>query len=310
MSWARKNVIDLDDFSKEEIMAVLELGKAFKDSMNSHPAKSWDTLRGYALANMFFENSTRTRMSFQLAGLRLGMHVINFSADSSSLRKNESFEDTIKTLDAMKVDAMAVRHSENGAPYKVAENTSAAVLNAGDGTHAHPTQALLDLLTMWEKGLDFEKAHVAIVGDIVHSRVARSDMHGLRTMGARVTLVGPPQFLPPEFGDKWAGVCYDFDEIIPHVDVLYMLRIQKERQEKTYISSAAEYMSMYGLTEGRLARAKRGVLVMHPGPINRGVEIEGSVADGPNSVILDQVTSGVAVRMALLQLCLTGKMAP
>ncbi|HHY46609.1 MAG TPA: aspartate carbamoyltransferase catalytic subunit [Firmicutes bacterium] len=307
MGWTRKHVLDLEDFTKEEIETVLDVTKRFKESMKSHPAKSFDFLNGYTLVNMFFEASTRTRISFELAGLRLGMHVVNFIAEASSLSKGESIVDTVKTLDAMNVDAMVVRHSETGTPKIVAENTSACVLNAGDGTHAHPTQGLLDLFTMWEKGLDFQKIHVAIIGDILHSRVARSDIHGLLKMGAKVTVAGPPTLVPAEFKDLGVDVSYDLDEIIPQVDVLYMLRIQKERQKKAYFPSLSEYTKLYGLTEDRLKKAKPDVVVMHPGPMNRGVEIEGTVADGKNSVILDQVTNGVAVRMALLHLCLKGE---
>lgn len=306
MEWNRKYVFDLEDFSKDEIETVLEVAKGYRESMKSRPAKTFDYLKGYTLMNMFFESSTRTRVSFELAGKRLGMHVVNFASSASSLNKSESVDDTIQTLDAMNLDAIVVRHSTIGTPQVVAANTTAAVINAGDGTHAHPTQALLDLLTMAEKGVDFSKAHVAITGDILHSRVARSDVYGLLKLGAKVTLVGPPTLLPREFEKLGADVCYDFDKVIPEVDVLYMLRIQKERMERAFFPTVGEYTKLYGLNEKRMAKAKPNVLVMHPGPVNRGIELQGAVMDGDRSFILEQVSCGLAVRMALLQLCVGG----
>ena len=308
MAWKRKHVLGLEDFTREEIETVLGLAKRFKESMRSRPAKSFDYLKGYTLVNMFFEPSTRTRISFELAGLRLGMYVVNFIAEASSLAKGESIIDTVKTLDAMNVDAMVVRHSASGAPKIVAENISGCVLNAGDGTHEHPSQGLLDLFTMWENGLDFQKIHVAIIGDVLHSRVARSDIYGLLKMGAKVSIAGPPTLIPLEFKEMGVGIYYSVDELLPEVDVIYLLRIQKERQKKAFFPSLGEYTKLYGITEERLKKAKSNVLVMHPGPMNRDVEIAGSVADGKNSVILDQVTNGVAVRMALLHLLLRGEL--
>jgi aspartate carbamoyltransferase catalytic subunit len=306
MEWNRKHVFDLEDFSKDEIETVLEVAKGYRESMKSTPAKTFDYLKGYTLMNMFFESSTRTRVSFELAGKRLGMHVVNFASSASSLNKSESVDDTIQTLDAMNLDAVVVRHSTIGTPQVVAANTRAAVINAGDGTHAHPTQALLDLLTMAEMGIDFPRAHVAITGDILHSRVARSDVYGLTKLGAKVTLVGPPTLLPEEFERLGVDICYDFDKIIPEVDVLYMLRIQKERMERAFFPTIGEYAKLYGLNEKRMAKAKPSVLVMHPGPVNRGVELQGAVMDGDRSFILEQVSCGLAVRMALLQLCVGG----
>lgn len=308
MKWSSKHVFDIKDYTREEIEAVLDVARGYRESMRGRPARTFDHLRGYALLNMFFEPSTRTRISFELAGKRLGMHVVDFGAGASSLNKSESIEDTIQTLNAMNVDAVVVRHSVIGTPQIVAANTSASVINAGDGTHAHPTQAFLDLLTMLEKGIDFAQAHVAIVGDIMHSRVARSNIYGLTRLGAKVTLVGPPTLLPPEFSELGVNVEYDFDRVVPEVDVLYMLRVQRERMDRTFFPSVGEYSSLYGLNDTRLSKAKSNVLVMHPGPVNRGVELQGSVMDGDRSFILEQVSCGVAVRMALLQLCVGGRM--
>lgn len=305
--WTRKHVIGLADWSREEIQAVLELARYYKESLRRTPATVSDTLRGCTVLNLFFEPSTRTRMSFELAGLRLGARVVNFDREFSSLLKGESLRDTIRTLNAYQVDAMIIRHSLTGAPLMATGHTTASVINAGDGMHEHPTQGLLDLFTIMEQKGRIEGLHVVIVGDVLHSRVVRSDLHGLITMGARVSLVGPPPLVPPYFRDLGAEIHHYLDPVLPEADILCVLRIQRERQQKAYIPSLAEYTELYRITEERLSRARPGVLVMHPGPMNRDVEISAAVADSHRSLVLDQVTNGIAVRMALLHLLLRGE---
>jgi aspartate carbamoyltransferase catalytic subunit len=263
-------------------------------------------LGGRTVVILFFDNSTRTRISFELAAKRLSADVINFSTSGSSASKGESLKDTALTLQAMGADAIVIRHASSGAPYALSKWVSASVLNAGDGTHEHPTQALLDLYTIREHFPSFEGLRVAIVGDIRHSRVARSGAHALIRMGAQVTLVGPPTLIPPEASSWGAEVSHELDPVLPKLDVCYMLRVQRERQRQQFFPSIREYSQRYGLSRQRSEALPGHALVMHPGPMNRGVEIASDVADLPRSLITDQVTNGIAVRMALLYLILGG----
>jgi len=301
----RKNVLDLDDFSVAEIEAVLETAAAMKDVL-SRPIKKVPTLRGKTLVTMFYEASTRTRVAFEVAAKALGADTVAVAAASSSVTKGESLIDTIRTLQALGADFVVMRHHQAGAPYVVAEEVKASVINAGDGWHAHPTQALLDLFTIKERLGRIAGLHVAIIGDILHSRVARSNLWGLTTMGANVVLCGPPTMLPaPAFceGLPWnVERTYRLDEALEGADVVMMLRMQLERGSGGLFPSVREYVRTYALTEERLARAKPGAVVMHPGPMNEGVEIDPRVARGAQSLIEAQVTNGVAVRMALLYL--------
>jgi aspartate carbamoyltransferase catalytic subunit len=261
-------------------------------------------LRGRTVVNLFYENSTRTRISFELAAKRLSADVINFSSGGSSVSKGESLKDTALTLQAMGADAIVIRHSSSGAPVALTKWVSASVLNAGDGTHEHPTQALLDLYTIRERFERIEGLRVAIVGDVLHSRVARSLTLGLAKMGAQPTLVAPPTLIPPGAETWGAGISYDFEEVLPKADVCYMLRVQQERQRRQFFPSVREYARLYGLTRERASRLPENAMIMHPGPMNRGVEIASDVADLPQSVIEEQVTNGIAVRMSLLYLML------
>jgi aspartate carbamoyltransferase catalytic subunit len=299
----RHHVLDLDDFDVEEIEAVLETARSMKDVL-SRPIKKVPTLRGKTVVTLFYESSTRTRVGFEVAAKALGADTVNVTAQQSSVTKGESLIDTISTLQALGADVVVMRHPQAGAPYVVAERVAASVINAGDGWHAHPTQALLDLFTMRERLGHIAGLRVAIVGDILHSRVARSNLWGLTRMGARVVLCGPPTLLPAaDFCDglPWpVELTYSLDEALHEADVVMVLRMQLERQTGGLFPSLREYVRTYGLTEDRLARAKAGALVMHPGPMNEGVEIDPRVARGAQSVIEAQVTNGVAVRMALL----------
>jgi aspartate carbamoyltransferase catalytic subunit len=301
----RRHVLDLDDFSSDEIGTVLESATAMKDVLR-RPIKKVPTLRGKTLVTLFYEASTRTRVAFEVAAKALGADTVSVSASTSSVTKGESLIDTIATLQALGADFLVMRHHPAGAPYVVAqsERVTASVINAGDGSHAHPTQALLDLFTIRERLGRIEGLRVAIVGDILHSRVARSNLWGLTRMGASVILCGPPTFLPAASwcdGLPWpVERTYHLDEALDGADVVMVLRMQLERQSGGLFPSLREYVHTYGLTEERLARARPGALVMHPGPMNEGVEIDPRVARGVQSVIETQVTNGVAVRMALL----------
>jgi aspartate carbamoyltransferase catalytic subunit len=301
----RRNVLDLDDFSVQEIDAVLETASAMKDVLQ-RPIKKVPTLRGKTLVTLFYESSTRTRVGFEVAAKALGADTVSVAAASSSVTKGESLIDTIRTLQALGADFVVMRHHQAGAPYVVAEEVSASVINAGDGWHAHPTQALLDLFTIRERLGRIAGLRVAIIGDILHSRVARSNLWGLTLMGANVVLCGPPTLLPaPAFcaGLPWSVErTYRLDEALEGADVVMLLRMQLERQTGGLFPSLREYVRTYCLTEERLARAKPGAVVMHPGPMNEGVEIDPKVARGAQSVIEAQVRNGVAVRMALLYL--------
>ncbi|MDQ3916469.1 MAG: aspartate carbamoyltransferase catalytic subunit [Actinomycetota bacterium] len=301
-----KHLLSMDQLGADDITRILDTAESLRQ-VTDRPIKKLPTLRGRTVCNLFYEASTRTRISFELAAKRLSADVINFSADSkSSVAKGESFKDTAWTIEAMGVDAIIVRHGSSGAPHQLSQWVQASVLNAGDGAHEHPTQALLDLYSIRERFKDLHGLKVAIVGDIVHSRVARSNVKGLVTMGAEVVLVGPPTLLPPGTAAWGASLSYDLDAVIEDVDVCYLLRVQQERQSEQLFPSNREYASLWGLDSRRMARMKRDALVMHPGPMNRGVEIAADVSESPRSIILDQVSNGLAVRMSLLYLMLGG----
>ncbi|MEP6776813.1 MAG: aspartate carbamoyltransferase catalytic subunit [Chthoniobacterales bacterium] len=301
-SWTRKDLVGLRELSAEEIILILETSDAFKQ-VGTREIKKVPALRGKTMVNFFVEPSTRTRISFELAAHRLSADVINVSAATSSLTKGETLKDTARNLEALHADILVLRHSSAGAAQFLAERLRASVINAGDGAHEHPTQALLDLYTIREKKGAIAGLHVAIIGDILFSRVARSNILGLLKLGARVTLVGPSTLVPREFEKLGVTVSHNLDEILPSVDVVNLLRIQHERQRKEYFPGLGEYIRLFGLTKARAKQLKPDCLIMHPGPINRGVEIDSELADGPQSVILDQVTNGLAVRMAVLYLC-------
>ncbi|MBS1271521.1 MAG: Aspartate carbamoyltransferase [Candidatus Marinimicrobia bacterium] len=269
--------------------------------------KKVPTLQGKTLVNLFFEPSTRTRLSFELAEKRLSADTINFSASSSSLSKGETLRDTIQNIEAMKMDLVIIRHNTPGSAYQLSKYVDAVVINAGDGTHEHPTQALLDMMSMKEKFGHIDGLKVGIIGDITHSRVALSNIYGLRTMGADVTVCGPPTFIPPFIEDLGVNVSYHLEDVLPEMDVINVLRIQKERMETALIPSLREYRALYGITLERLEQLDHELTIMHPGPLNRGVEIDSEVADSEHSIILHQVLNGVAVRMSLLYLLLGGK---
>jgi len=305
-SWQRKDLLGIQELSPAEIRVVLDTAAAFK-SVGTREIKKVPALRGKTLINFFVEPSTRTRISFELAAFRLSADVINIAASASSLTKGETLKDTALNLQALHADIIVLRHSSAGAAQFLAERLSSSIINGGDGAHEHPTQALLDAFTIREKlgrlDSDFQGLHVAIVGDILFSRVARSNIHTLLKLGARVTLVGPPTLVPKVFEELGCTVTHDLDAILPDVDVVNLLRIQHERQRREYFPSLGEYNSLFGLTKARAEKLKPECLIMHPGPINRGVEIDSDIADSGRSVILDQVTNGLAVRMAVLYLC-------
>ena len=305
-----KHLLSMDQLSADDITTVLDTADSLR-SVTSRPIKKLPTLRGRTVCNLFYEASTRTRISFELAAKRLSADVINFSADSkSSVAKGESFKDTAWTLEAMGVDAIVVRHGSSGAPHQLSRWAAASVINAGDGAHEHPTQALLDLFSIRERFKDLTNLEVAIVGDISHSRVARSNIKGLVTMGARVTLVGPPTLIPPEARSWGVAVSHDLDPVLETLDVCYVLRVQQERQSEQLFPSLREYAALWGLDGPRLAKLPEHALVMHPGPMNRGVEIDPVVADAPDALVQAQVRAGLVVRMAVLYDLLTAGPAP
>ena len=301
-NWNRKDLIGLRELSTEEINFILETADAFKQ-VGTREIKKVPALRGKTMVNFFVEPSTRTRTSFELAAHRLSADVINISVTTSSLTKGETLKDTARNLEALHADILVLRHSSAGAPQFLAQRLKSSVINAGDGAHEHPTQGLLDVYTIRERRGKIDKLHIVIVGDILFSRVARSNIFGLTKLGARVTLVGPSTLVPREFEKLGVTVSYKIDDVLPTADVVNLLRIQHERQRKEYFPGIGEYTTLFGLTKERAKLLKPDCLVMHPGPINRGVEIDSEVADGLQSVILDQVTNGLAVRMAVLYLC-------
>ena len=308
----RKDLLGIEDLSVAEIQLILDTAETFRD-INQRRIKKVPTLRGKTVINLFFEASTRTRTSFEIAGKRLSADTINISASTSSVVKGETLIDTANNLEAMAPDAIVLRHSASGAPHQIAKHVKAAVINAGDGAHEHPTQALLDALTIRQNKGKFAGLKVAILGDILHSRVARSDAYLLSKLGAHVFLAGPNTLLPHGFEKQFAHsegsvqFAASVNEAVTDADVVMMLRIQLERQSGGFFPSLKEYSIHYGLNLKRLSLAKPDAIVLHPGPINRGVEIESDVADGPYSVILDQVANGVAVRMAVLYLLAGGE---
>ncbi|MDQ2660139.1 MAG: aspartate carbamoyltransferase catalytic subunit, partial [Verrucomicrobiota bacterium] len=295
--WNRKDLVGIRELSAEEIMFMLETADAFKQ-VGTRDVKKVPALRGKTLVNFFVEPSTRTRTSFELAATRLSADVINISASTSSLTKGETLKDTAKILEANHADLIVIRHSSAGAAQFLAERLACSIINAGDGAHEHPTQALLDLYTIRERRGSIAGLHIAIIGDILFSRVARSNIFGLLKLGAKVTLVGPSTLVPRALEKLGVTVSHNIDEVLPTVDVVNLLRIQHERQRKEYFPGLGEYIRLFGLTKERAKLLKPDCLIMHPGPINRGVEIDSELADGVQSVILDQVTNGLAVRMA------------
>jgi aspartate carbamoyltransferase catalytic subunit len=302
MVWPHRHLLTLEELSAEEITFILETADAFAD-VSTRSVKKVPALRGRVVVNLFFEDSTRTRTSFTLAAQRLSADVIDFSAKHSALSKGETLRDTVRNIEAMGIDLIVCRHPAAGAPHLVARNVKCCVVNAGDGRHEHPTQGLLDIYTIRQAKGRVAGLKVAIVGDVANSRVARSNLHGLTKLGAEVTFVGPTTLVPQAFEHLGATVCHDFDAVIQDFDVINMLRIQRERIASNVFPSVQEYTRLFGLTGERMRRAKPDVLVMHPGPINRGIEISSEVADCGQSVILQQVTNGLAVRMAVMFLC-------
>jgi aspartate carbamoyltransferase catalytic subunit len=301
----RRHLLGLRGMDRGEIELILNTARTMRD-VSLRPIKKVPTLRGRTIINLFMEPSTRTRMSFELAENRLSADTLNFTASGSSVSKGETFYDTARNLQAMNPDLLVVRHSSAGAPHKLAEFLDASVINAGDGAHEHPTQALLDLFTIRERFGRLKGVRVGIFGDIEHSRVARSDIFGLIVMGASVTVGGPPTLIPPRVAGLGVEVEHSLERLVRRVDVLILLRIQKERAAAGMIPSLREYAVHFGLSERKLMGSPDGLVIMHPGPINRGVEISPEVADGPRSLILEQVTNGVAVRMAVLFLLAGG----
>ena len=297
--WQRKDLLSLEELSREEIELILKTAESFKE-VSTREIKKVPALRGKTIANLFFESSTRTRTSFEVAAKRLSADIINFSSTGSSTSKGESLTDTAKNIEAMHVDTIVMRHSSSGSAEFLARKIKAGVINAGDGIHEHPTQGLLDIFTMKEKKKAIQGLRVCLVGDILHSRVARSNIWGLKKLGAHVTVCGPPTLIPQGIEKLGVEVSYDLDQVIEKQDVLNILRIQLERQSGAFFPSIREYAAEYGISIDRMKKAKPDVILMHPGPINRGVELAAEVADGPNSVILEQVTNGIAVRMAVL----------
>ncbi len=306
MQFRKKDLLGIKQLEPEEIEVVLETAETFKE-ISTRSIKKVPTLRGRTVVHLFYEPSTRTRTSFEIAAKRLSADTFNISASTSSIVKGETLLDTAKNLEAMNPDVIVLRHSAAGAPHMLARRVEASVINAGDGMHEHPTQALLDLLTIRDNKGTISGQTVAIIGDIAHSRVARSNIWALTKMGARVLVAGPNTMIPQDLDKLGVEVFNHLEDVIPEADVIMMLRIQLERQGKMLLPSLREYSKVFGLNEDKLSEAKSDVLIMHPGPINRGVEISPSVADGPYSVILDQVTNGVAIRMALLYLLIGGE---
>jgi aspartate carbamoyltransferase catalytic subunit len=302
--WTRQDLLELESLSTEELVCLLDTAEKFK-RLTDNCKRKLSVLQGRTLANLFFENSTRTRNSFSLAARRLGADTVEFSSSGSSLSKGETFIDTALNIQAMNVDAVVVRHRTPGAPHLLSQHLDCGVINAGDGPHEHPTQGLLDILTIREHRPNLAGLTVALVGDIAHSRTARSNIWGLKKLGAHVIVCGPSTLVSKRWEEFGVEVQYHLDDIVERCDVLNLLRIQFERQYTRPFPSVREYAFLYGMNKQRMARAKSDVIIMAPGPINRGVELTPDVADGPHSVILDQVTNGLAVRMAVLWLTIT-----
>ncbi len=301
MSLTSRHLLGLDGVPKEDIVKIMDSAVSFKEVLD-RPIKKVPTLQGKTIVNLFFESSTRTRISFELAQRRLSADIVNFAASTSSLSKGETFKDTARNIEAMKIDMVVVRHQSAGAPHFLSRIVDANIINAGDGRHEHPTQALLDIFTLREKFGNLEGLHICIVGDILHSRVALSNIYGLKAMGANVSICGPATMIPREIEKLGVDVYHQIDDVIPTVDALNVLRIQLERQEGGLFPSLREYHNYFGVTRERLEKAGKPITILHPGPINRDVELSADVADSEHSVILQQVLNGVAVRMAVLYL--------
>lgn len=299
MVWTRKDLLGLEELSKDEIGLILATAESFKE-VTTREIKKVPALRGKTVVNLFYEPSTRTRVSFEVAAKRLSADVINIATETSSVKKGETLIDTGRNIEALKADIIVVRHNASGAAAMLARHVGISVVNAGDGWHEHPTQALLDIFTLKEKLGKIAGLKVSIVGDIAHSRVARSNIWGLTKLGAKVTLCAPRMLIPPYIEEMGADTTCDIDEALKDADAVNVLRMQFERDEQAAFPRAIEYFKKFGITQERLRRAKNNIVVMHPGPINRGIEISSEVADGTNSVILEQVTNGIAVRMAVL----------
>jgi len=306
VNWTKKDLLGLEYLTKDEIELILDSAKSFKEVL-ARPLRKVPTLRGRTVVNLFYEPSTRTRTSFELAAKRLSADVINVAKESSSIQKGETLIDTGRNLEALKVDVIVVRHNSSGAAMMLSRAVDISVVNAGDGWHEHPTQALLDIFTLKEKLGKVEGLNVSIIGDIAHSRVARSNIWGLTKLGVNVTVCAPKRLIPAGIEELGVKVTSDVDEAIKGADAINVLRMQLERDESGAFPSKIEYLKTFGITEERLKRAKKNIVVMHPGPINRGVEMSAEVADGTNSVILEQVTNGIAVRMAILYLVVHAK---
>ncbi len=306
MAWRHKHLLGLESLSREDIELILETAKSFKE-VSSRDIKKVPALRGKTVVTLFFEPSTRTRISFELAAKRLSADTLNIAANVSSTSKGETLLDTARNIEAMSVDAMVVRHSSSGSVLLLAEGLKCSVVNAGDGCREHPTQALLDMFTLQEKFGSIEGLKVGIIGDILHSRVARSNIWGLTKLGAQVTVCGPATLMPRGIEALGVEVCYDLKKVLKQSDAVIALRLQKERQQDKFLPSMREYSRLFGINQAKLNEGSDHLIVMHPGPTNRGVELSADVADGKQSVILDQVTNGVAVRMAVLYLVLGTK---
>ncbi len=301
MPLSSRHLLGMQNVPKEDIQLILDTANTFKEILD-RPIKRVPTLQGKTVVNLFYENSTRTRISFELAEKRLSADAVNFSVSTSSVSKGESLKDTVKNIEAMKVDMIVIRHSVAGTPLMLTKLCDSNIINAGDGVHEHPTQALLDLYTIREKVGKLDNLKVCIVGDIAHSRVALSNIFALKTMGAKVSVCGPSTMIPKQIEDLGVDIIYSIDEAIQENDVLNVLRIQLERKAREYFPSIREYVKYFGINSERLEKNKKDILILHPGPINRGVELSSDVADGPYQVILQQVTNGVAIRMAVLYL--------
>jgi len=299
--WGERHLLGLEHLSADQLNTVLDLARHY-DTITNGGSQRLDVLKGLVVANLFFENSTRTRTSFSLAARRLGADTVDFTASTSSLSKGETFIDTAQTIEAMGIDLVVCRHRTPGAPHLLARKLKAGVLNAGDGTHEHPTQGLLDIYTILKQRGRIAGLTVALVGDIRHSRVARSNIHGLITLGARVIVCGPATLIPSDITRLGVEVAYNLDAILPEVDCVNLLRVQFERQRGAFFPSISEYAHLFGMNGDRIRQARENLLVLAPGPINRGVELTPEVADGPHSLILNQVTNGLFIRMACLTL--------
>jgi len=301
-----KHLLGLEHYPAEDIVSIIDTAFSFREVLD-RPIKKVPSLQGKTIVNLFFENSTRTRISFELALKRLSADTVNFSASSSSLKKGESFKDTVQNIEAMKIDAVVMRHPDPGASLHLTKYVDAVVINAGDGTHEHPTQAILDMTSLQERFGKVKGLRIGIIGDIMYSRVARSNIYGLKKLGAEVILCGPTTLIPPHIESLGVRVTHDLDEVLDWADAIIVLRIQLERMDRGLFPSVREYRNLFGITSERLKKHNKEIVIMHPGPMNRGIEIDSSVADSKEAIILDQVLNGVASRMAILYLLLGGK---